>query len=354
MANEVVRYVDGAVEGNQELKILNTNSDGMKAFREPVILPHAFFANSSLETVIIGRNISYLGEGAFSNCTKLQTFVVEASFQRYISKYCAAGCVQLKNLIIAEGTEEIGERAFYGCSALEAVVIPESMRKIGKEAFFMCSNLQTVVSFSNKTDDFQQAFQQKVEFRRSDDPIVSSGGWIGRIIDEVTIESHTIHGWKNIFLTGYEGKESLESLEIPASFNGIPVLQWDPNSLYRYKDLKTIIWKSHYVYDYVCMSAFPKWTQEIKFPQFKILYGYPQDKICFIPMPPRILKVIITKYHRTNPKSHNKPKSMLKTLWFPEGLLEIDYATYEYSYENLKRLEFPASLERIKHRGIWQ
>lgn len=369
MANEDVRYVDGvklvvdieaknksgnidwlidgAVEGNQELKIFDTYSDNMRAFSEIAILPRAFSENSSLETVIIGRNIFYLGEGAFSNCAKLQTFAVEfVSNLRRIPDYCAAGCVQLKNLILPNGIEEIGERAFYGCSALEAVVIPESMQKIGKEAFFMCPNLQTVVSFSSKTDNIQQAFQQKVEFRRSDDPIVSYWGWIGRIIDEVTIESHTIHGWKNIVLIGYKGEESLESLEIPDSFNGIPVLQWHPDLLNRYKELKTINWKSHYIFDVVCLFAFPRWVQEIKLPQFKKLYGNYEGKPCFMPIPNMSYMPILLKRNRG-------PENMLKTLWLPEGLLEIGQISYGYQYVNFRRLELPSSLEKIKHNCFY-
>ena len=46
--------------------------------------------------------------------------------------------------IVAEGTTEIGELAFWACSSLASVTIPGSVTAIGDCAFLECSSLASV------------------------------------------------------------------------------------------------------------------------------------------------------------------------------------------------------------------
>ena len=50
----------------------------------------------------------------------------------------------MKNVIIPEGTEKIGNHWFWG-SDIESVEIPASVREIGVDAFFKCKCLKSVV-----------------------------------------------------------------------------------------------------------------------------------------------------------------------------------------------------------------
>ena len=50
---------------------------------------------------------------------------------------------KVKELVIPEGTERIGNYWFCDC-AVESVVIPASVKEIGVDAFFKCRNLKKV------------------------------------------------------------------------------------------------------------------------------------------------------------------------------------------------------------------
>ena len=57
----------------------------------------------------------------------------------------------IKAIVVSDGTETIGERAFRGLSALERVSIPSSVKSIGSTPFLDCNRLQSInVSPSNQ------------------------------------------------------------------------------------------------------------------------------------------------------------------------------------------------------------
>lgn len=53
-------------------------------------------------------------------------------------------CAKLRKVVIAEGTTEICDFAFYRCEKLEQVVLPNSLTKIGKFAFAGCKDLRAI------------------------------------------------------------------------------------------------------------------------------------------------------------------------------------------------------------------
>ena len=74
------------------------------------------WGNSIIE-VIIEEGVESIGEKAFLNCTAL------------------------KNASIAGSVKSIGSEAFFGCSKLSEIKIPDSVTYIGSEAFSDCTNL---------------------------------------------------------------------------------------------------------------------------------------------------------------------------------------------------------------------
>ena len=50
----------------------------------------------------------------------------------------------LRCVVLPDGLEFIGKRAFYGCESLRRIVLPESLREIGEAAFSDCEALQTI------------------------------------------------------------------------------------------------------------------------------------------------------------------------------------------------------------------
>lgn len=85
--------------------------------RIAAIAPKAFFACSTLETLMIGSGVKEIGENAFF------------------------GCKALSQLTFERGLERIGEAAFAGCDSLTQVTIPWGTGSVGRMAFFGCTNL---------------------------------------------------------------------------------------------------------------------------------------------------------------------------------------------------------------------
>lgn len=81
---------------------------------------YAFYGRSTIESVILPKEIESIGAYAFS------------------------GCYHIRSVSFAEGLQVIGTGAFLGCSALQSVDIPASVCSIGSSAFSFCSSLASL------------------------------------------------------------------------------------------------------------------------------------------------------------------------------------------------------------------
>ena len=98
------------------------------------------------------------GEGAFHNCTKLQSITVDEANPVYDSRNdCNAlietatntllkGC---KNTVIPNGIAIIGHNAFLSINELNAITIPNSVERLETNAFAGCNSLTTITLPSN-------------------------------------------------------------------------------------------------------------------------------------------------------------------------------------------------------------
>lgn len=85
------------------------------------------FLNSSLKTIILGKNVKSIGERAFAKCKELEV----VDFSKAIS------------------LKEIKGEAFIGCSSLKEIILPESLEYLGRNAFEDCETLKNVAIQSN-------------------------------------------------------------------------------------------------------------------------------------------------------------------------------------------------------------
>ena len=81
---------------------------------------YALAEKNDITECYISSGVSYLGEGAFKNCTCL-TRVVLPDTVATISDKCFEQCSALKEIHIGAALKSISETAFLGCSALESV-----------------------------------------------------------------------------------------------------------------------------------------------------------------------------------------------------------------------------------------
>ena len=97
----------------------------------------AFYKCSSMVGLVIPGTVKTIGDYAFFGCNNLgesMFLVSEGSDERLVGE-----------VVIGDGVEKIGDRAFYKCTGLAEIVLPDSVTSIGMRSFYNCTNLKTVV-----------------------------------------------------------------------------------------------------------------------------------------------------------------------------------------------------------------
>ena len=112
-----------------------------------------------ITTVVIGENITALGDGTFAGCNNLTTVYFNAvnctsagSYDMQIVLGMWSGndgrafgyCNNLTKVYFGNSVVNIPDRIFQDCSSLSSVTISEAVTAIGNAAFANCSSLQTV------------------------------------------------------------------------------------------------------------------------------------------------------------------------------------------------------------------
>lgn len=127
----------------------------------------------SLSTVSIGKNISSIGNSAFPDCKKLEEIVIPDAtinignncFQRCISlkRACIGNsvtalpvcvfseCTNIEKVTIGNNVKIINQYAFENCNKLSNITIPSNVETIGNKAFSGCALLANVVIADRKT-----------------------------------------------------------------------------------------------------------------------------------------------------------------------------------------------------------
>ncbi len=116
---------------------------------------YAFNAITSLKSVVLNGDVSYIGESAFSGCTSLTEFAVPASVTA-IGQKAFYGCTSLLTIDFGKNSslEAIFQEAFSGCTSLGRTLVgkstltfPASIKNVHEKAFYGCTSL-TEVDFS--------------------------------------------------------------------------------------------------------------------------------------------------------------------------------------------------------------
>lgn len=153
---------------------------------------NAFYENLSLETITIGPDCSYIGDGAFYRCTSLDITIDSANTNYYTVNGCLykngedqdtllhigtteellitedvkvlglndnyryGQNITLKKLEFAEGVTDIPSGAFDEFNALEELVIPSTIKTIGHN-FTMCNELTSVTIKATEIPSFEMS-----------------------------------------------------------------------------------------------------------------------------------------------------------------------------------------------------
>lgn len=106
--------------------------DSVKEIGEAV-----FYEHEEIESVIISKNCTKIGDEAFYSCVNLQEIVIPDSVTE-IGEEAFCGNYELKKVVLSKSLKKIGKEAFSYCNQLEDIVIPDSVEEIGDLAFSMC------------------------------------------------------------------------------------------------------------------------------------------------------------------------------------------------------------------------
>ncbi len=106
--------------------------------------------------IVIPSSVTYEGTtysvteigGAFYRCTDITSVTIPGSIINieYSYSYWGTfeGCTGLISVVIGDGVQQIGGKAFYGCTSLTSVTIPNSVTTIGASAFKGCTALVSI------------------------------------------------------------------------------------------------------------------------------------------------------------------------------------------------------------------
>lgn len=206
------------------------------------------FANSAyMESVTIPSSVTYIGVGAFRNCSALKDIIVSEDNENYKAQDGVLFNKDMTELVaysigmgakeytIPEGVTQIDDYAFYGSKILEKTAIPSSVETIGSCAFGRCGMMK---EFELSADNPNYTISDGVLYNKAVTDLIAypaRGGVVEYTVPEsvTQIEEYAFYGCESLKkvtlpnniteLKGYIfcGCASLENAEIPENVEEI-------------------------------------------------------------------------------------------------------------------------------------
>ena len=122
-----------------------------------VVEARAFKNNTSIEKVILGKNVTTIKESAFENCKALSEVKLNNGLLN-IGVKAFKGCISLKKITIPKSVMKIGDQAFYNCKKLSKVNGGKGLVNIGAKAFMNCRKLKKFTLYTSVMTVGKKAF----------------------------------------------------------------------------------------------------------------------------------------------------------------------------------------------------
>ncbi len=128
-------------------------------FSNPMYYADNLYINGELlqGDIIIPEGTEKIGDYAFYNCSGLTNISIPDSVTS-IGSRAFYGCSGLTSITIPDSVTSIKDYTFYGCSGLTSITIPDSVTSIGQSAFSGCSGLTSITIPDSVTSIGENAF----------------------------------------------------------------------------------------------------------------------------------------------------------------------------------------------------
>ena len=119
------------------------------------------FSNSTIKELILLNYVESIGERAFAGCANLETVEFSTAIFSQTCRLASIGpgvfmsCSSLKTVVIgdSQGSYTIGNAAFASDTALESITFGKGLTSIGADAFSNCTSL-TNVTFNGTVEEW--------------------------------------------------------------------------------------------------------------------------------------------------------------------------------------------------------
>ena len=161
--------IEGWIYGNDNIKEVVIGDEVTS------IAEDAFSGFTGIKSIIIPNSITTIGKYAFNRCTGLETIILHC---KEIGSWWFGSNDNIKEVIVGDEVNIIGDCAFYGFDGLTSMAIPNSVNSIGRAAFAECTNLTSIKIPNSVINIGDEAFEQCTSLSSvtMDNGIVSIGG----------------------------------------------------------------------------------------------------------------------------------------------------------------------------------
>ena len=117
------------------------------------------FANCEvLASVSFPSTLTAIEKGAFYSCDALDTVALEATALQTIGDNAFADSLALTAVALPATLRTVGDLAFLNCTALKAIVLPEGVTAVGAQAYYNCTGVEKLELPASLTDIGSWAF----------------------------------------------------------------------------------------------------------------------------------------------------------------------------------------------------
>ena len=112
----------------------------------------AFKGCTSLEKIVLPKEMESLGSSAFEGCTNFTEIVLPDKIKYDVGDHIFAGCTSLESITIPKYVRA-GDHMFEGCTSLERIVVASDYDEyFGCHAFAGCKNVKEIIMPTNRFD----------------------------------------------------------------------------------------------------------------------------------------------------------------------------------------------------------